>query len=47
MPLQSYTIVHKNAKLTQTEKVEITTWAQSVMDSLKRKYPMDSLINKK
>lgn len=47
MPLESYTIIHKNAVLTQSEKVELTSWAQAVMDSLKRKYPIDSLIKKK
>lgn len=47
MPLESYTVIHKNAKLTQEEKVTITNWAQMVMDSLKRKYPIDSLIKKK
>lgn len=47
MPLESYTIIHKNAVLTLSEKVELTSWAQAVMDSLKRKYPIDSLIKKK
>lgn len=47
MPLESYTIIHKNANLTQDEKVAITGWAQMVMDSLKRKFPIDSLVKKK
>lgn len=47
MPLESYTIIHGDAKLTQDEKVAITSWAQSVMDSMKRKYPIDSLVKKK
>jgi DNA replicative helicase MCM subunit Mcm2 (Cdc46/Mcm family) len=47
MPLNSYTWVHKNAKLTSEEKAKITGWAQSVMDTMKARYPLDSLIRKK
>lgn len=47
MPLDSYTWTHKDARLTNEEKSRITRWAQSVMDSMKAKYPIDSLIRKK
>jgi DNA replicative helicase MCM subunit Mcm2 (Cdc46/Mcm family) len=47
MPLNSYTWTHKDAKLSQEEKVKITSWAQSVMDTLKARYPMDSLVRAK
>jgi DNA replicative helicase MCM subunit Mcm2 (Cdc46/Mcm family) len=47
MPLNSYTWTHKDAKLTAEEKAKITGWAQSVMDTMKAKYPIDSLIRKK
>lgn len=47
MPLNSYTWIHKNAKLTIGEKAKITGWAESVMDTLEAKYPIDSLIRKK
>ena len=47
MPLNSYTWTHKDAKLTTEEKAKITGWAQSVMDTMKAKYPIDSLIRKK
>lgn len=47
MPLNSYTWTHKDAKLTAEEKAKITGWAQSVMDSMKAKYPIDSLIRRK
>jgi DNA replicative helicase MCM subunit Mcm2 (Cdc46/Mcm family) len=47
MPLNSYTWIHKDAILTDAEKATITGWAQSVMDTLKARYPMDSLIRKK
>lgn len=44
MPLDSYTWTHKDAKLTAEEKTKIVDWAQSVMDTLKAQYPIDSLI---
>ncbi len=47
MPLNSYTWMHKNAKLSQEEKNNLLNWANSVMDTLKAKYPMDSLMRKK
>jgi len=47
MPLNSYTWTHKDAKLTKEEKIKITGWAESVMDTMKAKFPIDSLIRKK
>ncbi len=47
MPLNSYTWTHKDAKLTDNERSTITGWAQSVMDTMKARYPLDSLIRKK
>lgn len=47
MPLNSYTWIHKDAKLTTEERAKITGWAQQVMDTMKAKYPLDSLIRKK
>lgn len=47
MPLNSYTWVHRDAKLTNEERVALTTWAQSVMDTMKAHYPIDSLVRKK
>ena len=44
MPLPSYTWTHKEARLTQEERVAITQWAQSVMDTMRQRYPMDSLV---
>ena len=46
MPLKSYTWTHKDAKLSEDEKAKITGWAQSIMDTMKAKYPIDSLIRK-
>jgi hypothetical protein len=47
MPLNSYTWIHKDAILSQAEKNTLLDWANSVMDTLKARYPMDSLIRKK
>jgi len=47
MPLNSYTWTHKDAKLTNEEKLKLTGWAQSVMDTMKARYPIDSLVRKK
>jgi len=47
MPLNSYTWVHRDAKLTDAEHVALTTWAQSVMDTMKAHYPIDSLVRKR
>ncbi len=47
MPLESYTWVHKNAILNTEEKQIITSWFTAVHDSIKAKYPADSLVRKK
>jgi hypothetical protein len=47
MPLDSYTWTHKDARLTEEEKNKLFGWANSVMDTMKAKYPIDSLIRKK
>lgn len=47
MPLNSYLWIHKDAKLSDEEKQTIMDWAAGVQDSLKAKWPMDSLLKKK
>ncbi len=47
MPLDSYTWIHKDAKLTAEEKNELIKWADGIRDSLEANYPMDSLVRKK
>jgi len=47
MPLNSYTWTHKDAKLTENEKNKLIGWAESVMDNMKTKYPIDSLVRPK
>jgi hypothetical protein len=39
MPLYSYTIIHKKARLTKEEKSVIIQWAQNEMDSLEKINP--------
>lgn len=47
MPLDSYTWIHKDAILSETEKNTIISWANASMDSMKAHYPADSLLRKK
>ena len=47
MPLNSYTWIHKDARLSSAEKTALINWAHSVMDTMKARYPIDSLVRKK
>ena len=47
MPLSSYTLIHKDAILTDAEKQTLFNWCEIVRDSIKAKYPADSLVIKK
>ncbi len=47
MPLDSYTWMHKEAKLTEAEKTKLINGAVTIRDSLEARYPMDSLVRKK
>ncbi len=47
MPLESYTIVHGDAKLTTEERNILLDWSVAVRDTMKARYPADSLIMKK
>lgn len=44
MPLESYTLIHTNAKLTDAEKQKLYDWCNTVRDSIKARYPADSLV---
>jgi hypothetical protein len=46
MPLYSYTLMHKNATLSQEQQLTISNWAAALRDSIKLKYPADSLAKK-
>lgn len=47
MPLKSYTITHADARLTIAEKQLLIDWSETVMNDMKAKYPVDSLMKKK
>jgi hypothetical protein len=47
MPLPSYPIIHTDAKLSQDQKAKLIAWANAARDSLKAKYPADSLERRK
>jgi hypothetical protein len=46
MPLDSYLWVHKDAKLDEQQKLTIANWVTAVRDTLKARYPRDSLVRK-
>jgi hypothetical protein len=35
MPLQSYTLIHGNAKLSENQKTEIINWVQGIRTEIK------------
>jgi Haem-binding domain len=43
MPLESYTVIHGNAKLNEQQKINVTNWVNALRDSIKAQYPEDSL----
>ena len=47
MPLGSYTLIHTNANLNDDEKNTIYKWAGGIRDSIKARYPADSLVKKR
>ncbi len=47
MPIKEYKWTHGDARLTDEEKSKIIGWANAVMDTMKAKYPIDSLVRKK
>ncbi len=46
MPLKSYSWTHRDARLSAEQRALITSWAGAMMDSLRQKYPADSLVLK-
>jgi len=47
MPITSYTWTHYDARLSPEERAGLVGWAKSVMDTMKARYPIDSLIRTK
>ncbi len=43
MPLSSYTIIHRSAKLSENQKLLLANWVTVLRDSIKANYPADSL----
>ena len=43
MPLESYTLIHGDAKLTQQQKLSLANWVVTLRDSIKAQNPEDSL----
>ena len=46
MPLSSYTIIHRDAKLSKNQKLVLNNWANAAIDSMQARYPADSLKRK-
>lgn len=47
MPLDSYLWVHKDAILSEQQKLTLANWVTAVRDTIKATYPADSLVKKK
>jgi hypothetical protein len=47
MPLSSYTLIHGDASLNETQKKTLSSWVKSLRDSFKLVYPADSLQRKR
>jgi len=47
MPLTSYTLIHRAAKLSSADKATLSTWTLALRDSFEANYPPDSLKRKK
>ena len=47
MPLESYLWIHKNAKLSDEQKLTLANWVTTIRDTIKSNYPADSLVRKK
>ena len=46
MPLSSYTLIHRNAALSEPKKLALSNWAKALKDTMQQKYPADSLKKK-
>ena len=47
MPLESYTFIHTDAKLTADQRATLVNWSDALRDSMQKVYPADSLVRKK
>ena len=46
MPIESYTLIHGGTKLTIDQKSKLINWATVLRDTIKARYPADSLVRK-
>jgi len=46
MPLPSYLLLHADAELSPDQKKMLITWADATRDSIKARYPADSLLRR-
>jgi Haem-binding domain len=47
MPLASYTWIHRDAVLSDAQRNTLVTWADGLRDTMKSRYPIDSLVRPK
>jgi len=47
MPLSSYTLIHRDAILTDAEKHILINWSEGLRKQMEAKYPKDSLVRKR
>ncbi|MBC7867966.1 MAG: heme-binding domain-containing protein [Gloeobacteraceae cyanobacterium ES-bin-316] len=47
MPLESYSFIHTDSKLSPEQKLLLANWTDALRDSMQKVYPPDSLVRKK
>ncbi|MEO7210292.1 MAG: heme-binding domain-containing protein [Chitinophagaceae bacterium] len=47
MPIEAYTLIHRDAKLSDADKQTVISWCESIQKTLQEKYPPDSLVIKR
>ncbi|MEP6465339.1 MAG: heme-binding domain-containing protein [Parafilimonas sp.] len=47
MPLSTYTLIHTDARLTDSQKNTIISWSEGIKKEMEAKYPKDSLEKKR
>jgi hypothetical protein len=46
MPISAYTLLHRDAVLSAEQKQAVIKWTEYMMNEMKAKYPIDSLVRK-
>ena len=47
MPLSSYTLIHKDAVLSDAQKKTVINWSENIRQQMEAKYPKDSLVRRR